>query len=86
MKAHLIRRNKHYSVKFYNPETRKWSHRSLKTTKKAIADLRFGQFLAERHKKELLGELNVEPFLSRFSPKSFSITWKPTDRKSTRAS
>jgi len=61
MKAHLIRRNTHYSVKFYNPETRKWSHRSLKTTKKAIADLRFGQFIEDRHKKELLGELNVEP-------------------------
>jgi hypothetical protein len=33
----------------------------LKTTKKALADLRFGQFLEDRHKKELLGELNVEP-------------------------
>jgi hypothetical protein len=71
MKAHLIRRHKHYAVKFYNPETRKWSHRSLKTTKKAIADLRFGQFLEERHKKELLGELNVEPVPLRVLAKEF---------------
>ncbi len=71
MKAHLIRRNKHYAVKFYNPETRKWSHRSLKTTKKAIADLRFGQFLQERHKKELLGELNVEPVPLQVLAKEF---------------
>jgi hypothetical protein len=32
----------------------------LKTTQKALADLRFGQFLEDRH-KELPGELNVEP-------------------------
>jgi integrase len=71
MKAHLIRRAKHYAVKFYNPETRKWSHRSLKTTKKAIADLRFGQFLEERHKKELLGELKVEPVSLQVLAKEF---------------
>src|SRR5215468_9469871 len=67
MKAHLIRRNKHYAVKFYHTETRKWSHRSLKTTKKAIADLRFGQFLEERHKKEL----NVEPVPLHILAKEF---------------
>lgn len=71
MKAHLIRRGKHYAVKFYNPETRKWSHRSLKTTKKALADLRFGQFLEERHKKEILGELNVEPVSLQVLAKEF---------------
>jgi len=61
MKAHLIRRGRHYAVKFYDPETRKWSHQSLKTTKRAIADLRFGQFIEAGHKKELLGEFNVQP-------------------------
>ena len=71
MKAHLIRRGKHYAAKFYNPETRKWSHQSLKTTKKALADLRFGQFLEDRHKKELLGELNVEPVPLRILVKEF---------------
>src|SRR5262245_36899001 len=71
MKAHLIRRGKNYAVKFYSPETRKWSHRSLKTTKKDLADLRFGQFLEERHKKELLGELNVEPVFLEVLAKEF---------------
>jgi len=71
MKAHLIRRGKHYAVKFYNPETRAWSHQSLKTTKRAVANLRFGQFIEEGHKKELLGELNVEPAPLRAGVKEF---------------
>jgi integrase len=60
MKAHLIRRGKHYAVKFFDAQNHKWWHRSLKTTKRALADLRFGQFLEASYKKELLGEFNVE--------------------------
>ena len=61
MRAHLVRRGNYYAIKYYNPQTSTWSHRSLKTSKKATADLRFGQFLIEGHKKELLGTFGVEP-------------------------
>src|SRR5712691_6287768 len=71
MKAHLIRRGKHYAVKLFDPTTRKWSHQSLKTTKKAIANLRFGQFLEENYRKELLGEFSIEPAPLRVLVKEF---------------
>ena len=61
MKAHLIRRGKQYTVKFFDEENQRWSHQSLKTSKKALADLRFGAFLKDRQKTELLGEFNVQP-------------------------
>jgi hypothetical protein len=59
--------------------------RSLKTTKKAIADLRFGQFLEESHKKELLGELNVEPIPLRVLAKEFLDYVEANRSESTRA-
>src|SRR6267143_973683 len=48
MKAHLIRRGKHYAVKFLDAQSGRWSHRSLKTTKKAIAAIREGRALNRR--------------------------------------
>ena len=71
MKAHLIRRGKQYAVKFFDEENQRWSHLSLKTSKKAIADLRFGTFLKDRQKTELLGELKVQPIKLKDLVKEF---------------
>lgn len=86
MKAHLIRRGNHYAVKFYDHGTRRWSHQSLRTTKKAIANLRFGQFLEDGHKKELLGELNVEPVSLQVLVQEFLDYMEANRRQPTRAS
>src|SRR6267142_609768 len=61
MKPCLVKRGKQYAVKYFNEEKRRWSHQSLGTSKRAIADQRFGDFIKDLHKKEFLGELGVQP-------------------------
>ena len=48
-------------MKYYNEEKRRWTHQSLGTTKRAVADQKFGDFIKDQNKKEFLGNLGVEP-------------------------
>ena len=61
MKPCLVKRGKQYAVKYYNEEKRRWTHQSLGTTKRAVADQKFGDFIKDQNKKEFLGNLGVEP-------------------------
>src|SRR5437870_1548811 len=64
----LVKRGKQYAVKYFNEEKRRWTHQSLGTSKRAIADQRIGGFIKDLHKKEFLGEVGVEPIaLSRLA-------------------
>jgi hypothetical protein len=61
MKPCLVKRGKQYAVKYFDTEKLRWSHQALGTDKRAIADLRFGDFIRDQQKKELLGNLGIEP-------------------------
>jgi len=61
MKPCLVKRGKQYAVKYFNDEKRRWSHQSLGTSKRAVADQRFGDFIKDLNKKKFLGDLGVEP-------------------------
>jgi integrase len=61
MKPCLVKRGNQYAVKYFNEEKRRWSHQSLGTTKRAVADRKFGEFIRDQQKKEFLGDLGVEP-------------------------
>src|SRR5438093_1108112 len=61
MKPCLVKRGKQYAVKFFDEEKQRWTHQSLKTGKKAIAQQRFGDFIKDQHKKEFLGDLGIQP-------------------------
>jgi len=61
MKPCLVKRGKQYAVKYFNEEKRRWTHQSLGTAKRALADQRFGDFIKDQNKKQILGDLGVEP-------------------------
>ena len=61
MKSTLVKRGKFYSVRFFDEQRRRWTHKSLKTAKKAVADQRYGVFLKDCQKTELLGQFRVQP-------------------------
>lgn len=61
MKSTLVRRGKFYSVRYFDEQRRRWTHKSLKTSKKAVADQRYGDFLKDWQKTELLGQFRVQP-------------------------
>ena len=61
MKSTLVKRGKFYSVRYFDEQRRGWTHTSLKTSKKAVADQRYGDFLKDCQKTELLGQFRVQP-------------------------
>ena len=61
MKSTLVKRGKFYSVRYFDEQRRRWTHKSLKTAKKAVADQRYGDFLKDCQKTELLGQFRVQP-------------------------
>src|SRR5947209_20170537 len=61
LKSTLVKRGKFYSVRYFDEQRRRWTHTSLKTSKKAVADQRHGDFLKDCQKTELLGQFGVQP-------------------------